>query len=154
MWVELAGFALLLAAGCLAAVSARRTGRVGTARHQVDGWLLARLVVAVVSTFLWFTWTTRLDVGFVVALSVLPELVALAVQVSSLFLVPRRFALALLGGWAAGTLFVVGSMWTLATQAGTNRSDLLPFLGSVPIVLALAVAEHLKHHRRRERQTG
>ena len=139
MWVVSAGLVLLMGASGLAVGSVGRAGLVGLSRRRADGLAVVTVLVAVLGVALLSAWVGHVQEGFGFAITVVPAAIALVAQIGALFLAPRRFAFAVVLGWAVGTLFLGFSLWDLATELHTNRSDLVPFLCSLPIALALAV---------------
>lgn len=136
-WTLLAGLVLLLLAGWVALVSAHRAGAVRTAWHRPDRPTSVALVIAGIGASWLFNWGLRLPAELVFAVGVLPAVLLIAVPVWVMCLRPRRFALAVVIGWAAAEL-VIGL--SLVEAAFELEVTWLGPLGVFPALLAVIAA--------------
>jgi hypothetical protein len=134
LWTMLTGLALLLAAGCVAAVSAHRAGVARTAWQRPDRWTATTLVIAVGGAAWLFSWSLYLPAELAFAFGVVTAALAIVVPIWVMCLHPRQFALAVAIGWTAGGLFIGLSLWEAAIELGVTW---IGPLGFVPALLAV-----------------
>jgi hypothetical protein len=134
-WTLLADLVLLLLAGWVALVSAHRAGAVRVAWRRPDRPTSVALVIAGIGAARLFGWGLYLPAELVFAVGVLPAVLLIAVPVWVMCL--RRFALAVVIGWAAAGL-VIGL--SLVEAAFELEVTWLRPLGVFPALLAVIAA--------------